>query len=170
MDPRFAARRLGIQLGVTFKPIRVEGHSGCVAELGSHAEMLEKARPLAVEMEKSGSVLLVGARADDGPHRLYLLPVGSLETIRLFRVGTHNAPDDAWREVEASLQRIHREAPFSVYFADEAGYKAAFAGEVDVATAKRFEEIILQINIEALALGPVWKKIRKEGMFELWWD
>jgi hypothetical protein len=159
-------------LGVAFHEVRVDGCEGLAAAIPEPYAAIDRVKPLAVEVERSGRVLFVGLHGDDRAYRLFLLPVGSLDVVRLFRVGVHNAPKDAWMKVDETLRRIHAVAPFSVYFADEAGYKAAFATPVDKKRAQQCERMILRIDPAAMDLDdlPVWERIHRRGVLELWWD
>lgn len=99
-----------------------------------------------------------------------MLGLSSLDVIPLFEVGAHGGA--AWRAVYDVLSEIHRDAPFAVYFADDAGYKAAFVEAPEAQAAARFERLILGVNVEAMSIadGPLGERMQEEGVFELWWD
>ena len=171
-DLATAKRTMEAKLGVTFQPAKVGGQSCLAADVSDQYEMTERVRPLAVEAERAGYLLFVGYQGD--AHRLFLVPgVDSLDIIRIFRVGTHNQAKDAWKAVDRALRKIHAEAPFSVYFADAAGYRGAFATKPDENAAKQFEDLVLSVDPEALALvddGEIWRPMTEDGILQLWWD
>lgn len=167
------ATKLEAILDVEFLEAEVAGHLCLAADVADTYAMMERVRPLAVDSERGGNLLFVGVHGDDGPHRLFLMPaLSSLDVIELFKVGTHNASDDGWRAVHDALKRIHGESSFSVYFADAAGYKATFAAKPDEKAAKRFEQLVLEVDPEAMDLSdePVWETIHEQGVLQLWWD
>lgn len=165
--------RIEATLGVAFRETTLGKRRVLTSDL--HDVELDRIRALCVETERDIGTLLVGLSDSDTRHRVYLLPdVRSVAAAEIFRVGTHNGDDARCGRVRDTLARIHREAPFSAYFADPAGYKAQFAKRPSLESAERFAAEILDVDIEALELvddpEQIITRMHEEGIFELWWD
>jgi hypothetical protein len=160
-------------LGVRFDKSTVRDKPALVATLRRDKyETMDAIRAVAIEAEREGAVCFVGHLAGDDGHRVFLLPgVSSLDVIELFGVGEHNGGAEP-AVVRETLAAIRAEAPFSVYFADGAGYKAVFADAVASSMAADFEQRIFAIDPDAMSLADdgIAEEIEREGILQLWWD
>ena len=127
---------------------------------------------------------------------VFALPeLPTVDIIELAKTGTHNNPDDNWRDVKHTMQEIFNKCPFEIQFADEAGLHCTFLKHPSLAQAKNFSDMIVGISPEVFEginehveqAGYIVPKMKsmpefpdevaamkifmaKMGKFRLWWD
>jgi hypothetical protein len=115
--------------------------------------------------------------------------ISTIDVVEVARIGIHNNDAEYWRSVKSSLEQIYKVCPFEFQFADQAGAYASFLKKPTDAQARRFVDIIVEIDSEAFAAiqdedveglpetstGPdLFTMMRMimtmKGKFRLWWD
>jgi len=187
LEEFFAARRLRP------KPCRVsvrgKSFEGWKAPLEQYLDQLGAYQALFRSLDVR---VFQGARGREGPHVYAISQLPPLDIVEAFKVGTHDASEDAWRKVQAFLARVARQHPFDVVFADPAGLEAAFHGEISREDAQRYAAGLMEEGhfsesaevmmgqagppserasdfLGQMAIGVVDFMVRKRRL-RLWWD
>jgi hypothetical protein len=95
--------------------------------------------PLAREAAKRGLAVF---KTITDKHELFAIPgVSPTEIVELAKVGTHNG-GAAWRQVQATVAKVHDRAPFDVVHADAAGLIGVFRDKLTPAKAKAIANLL----------------------------
>ena len=161
-------------LGIRFQQGTFAAKRAQVAALSEPYQAIEVLRGRVLDLFHAGLSAFVAARGD-APHALYALPaIDPLEVAQLCEVGSHGGCSSV--EVLQVLKQIQERSPFEVFFADAAGFKARFLAPPSEAEARRIEELVLDVCIDAINLidsdEPDYAQaiVLEKQSLELWWD
>ena len=127
--------------------------------------------------------LFCGAYGNDELYRLFLYESESpLGLIKLFQVGSHNAPIQESRHVEkvyTLMSAVYEKYPFAPCFVDSSGFECGFNERINADDARAispylFEtggyELMIDNDGEKFEGDPIAASLYEGQGFYLWWD
>ena len=133
--------------------------------------------------DKYEGFLFCGSCGNDELYRLFLYESESpIDLIKIFQVGSHNAPIEESRHVEkvyTLMSEVYQNHSFTPCFVDAAGFECGFNERINANDAFNispyiFEtdgyELMIDNNGEKFEGDPIAQSLYEEQGFYLWWD
>jgi len=132
--------------------------------------------PRSLFPNRTEGVYYVHAAPSDLPYDLYRVttstPVSIAEICGVGSIAMVSVGRDLTDKVLEELGKLHRRYPLDPFFADIAGFKCGFIGELDADFPGFIDQTITE-GLEAYYSDgdvPIGNRVKADGFLDLWWD